>query len=195
MITDVPELYGLLLIGGQSTRMGKNKSLIDYHGKPQAHYLFELLEGFVAKAFVSVKDRNTCDFTSAVIQDNFDTKGPINGILSAMKAHPNVAWLVLAVDLPLLTSKTIQQLIDNRDPSKMATAFATKETNLPEPLIAIWEPQAKTDLMKHHLEEGKNCPRKFLINSEIKLIHPSEDSELFNANNPEEASQAKSMIK
>jgi len=192
-MTTESDLYGLILIGGSSTRMGRDKAAIQYHNKPQAQYLFELLRSFLPHTFVSVREGQICDFTNQIIEDSLDTKGPINGILSAMIAHPDKAWLVLACDLPLVSERTIRQLIQARDSGKMATAFAG-ESNLPEPLMAIWEPASLPYLRKNHLEEGKNCPRKFLINSDIHLIQPQDEMELFNANSPEEYQQAKEWI-
>ncbi|MEQ9006433.1 MAG: NTP transferase domain-containing protein, partial [Ekhidna sp.] len=42
-------------MGGQSSRMGTDKSALNYHGKPQVEYLFELLQSKLSKAFVSVR--------------------------------------------------------------------------------------------------------------------------------------------
>lgn len=192
-MTTESNLFGLILIGGQSTRMGKDKAILDYHGKPQAQYLFELLQEFVPNTFISVKEGQDCDFTDQVIYDSFDSKGPINGILSAMKACPDKAFLVLACDLPMVSGHSIEFLIANRDASKIATAYVGHQ-ELPEPLMAIWEPGALDALIQHHVQEGKNCPRKFLINSDIKLIQPIDERITFNANSPEEYQQAKEWI-
>ncbi len=175
--------------------MGTDKSSLDYHGKPHVEFMFELVKNILPNTFISVREDQTVSFTDQIIKDSFPTKGPINGILSAMTAYPEKVWLVLAVDLPFVTEQTIHQLIASRNSSKMATAFATKESGLPEPLVAIWEPHAVEALKEHHLVEDKRCPRKFLINSDIELVHPQDDIELYNANNPAEFEQAKSMIK
>jgi molybdopterin-guanine dinucleotide biosynthesis protein A len=192
-MTTESDLYGLILMGGSSTRMGHDKASIEYHHKPQAQHIFELLSSILPNTFVSVRQGQKCRFTDQIIEDALDTKGPINGILSAMQRHPDMAWLVLACDLPLVSERTIQQLIQARDTNKIATAFAG-ESQLPEPLTAIWERAAYTHLRRHHLEEGKNCPRKFLINSDIHLISPADQRELFNANSPDEYQIAKQWI-
>ncbi len=193
-MTSNDDIHGLLLVGGQSSRMGTDKAAIEYHGRPHAEHLFELMKKILPKVYVSVREGQKASFTDEVIQDQFPTKGPINGILSAMDRHPDKAWLVLAVDLPFVDEGTIKQLIQMRDPAKMATAFATNESGLPEPLIAIWEPNALESLKQHHLEEDKNCPRKFLINNNVELVKPKSDQELYNANSPEEYQQAKNLI-
>jgi len=192
-MTTESDLYGLILMGGSSTRMGHDKALIAYHHKPQAHHIFELLSSVLSNTFVSVRQGQMCTFTERIIEDTLDSKGPINGILSAMQCHPDKAWIVLACDLPLVSERSIRQLIQARDTNKLATAFAG-ESQLPEPLMAIWESAAYPHLRRHHLDEGKNCPRKFLINSDIQLVAPADERELFNANSPDEYQIAKQWI-
>ena len=85
-------------------------------------------------------------------------------------------------DLPLLDRETLTILVTARNPGKAATSMATRKTNLPEPLITIWEPQGLKKAKKD-LECSKNfCPRKFLLNSQIHLVYPKNDEVLFNAN-------------
>ena len=51
-------MNGLVLSGGQSSRMGRDKALIDYHGLPQYAYVYDLLLGFCDKVFISSKKIN-----------------------------------------------------------------------------------------------------------------------------------------
>lgn len=181
-------------MGGQSSRMGTDKSALDYHGKPQVEYLLDLLQAKLPKAFVSVRKGQSVAFTDQVIEDSLETRGPINGIISAMRAHPDKSWVVLAVDLPFVTEQTIDQLIENRNQSALGTSLATRESGLPEPLIAIWESQARQVLENFHIEQDMRCPRKFMMNHETHLVHPHNDRELYNANNLDEYEFAKSLI-
>ena len=192
-MSSTDDLYGLVLVGGQSNRMGKDKSALDYHGVPQSQYSFDLLSEFLPKVFYSVKSNNSA--YSPAISDQLDTKGPINGILSAMRTYPDKSWLVLACDLPLIDRQTIERLIAARNIEKYATAMATKKTGLPEPLVAIWEMNARDALIEHHVVNEKGCPRKFLLNNDIQLVYPDTDQELFNANNPEELEEAMKLLK
>lgn len=189
------ELYGLILTGGKSARMGKDKSMLEYHSKPQSQHLYELVHKFLPCTFLSVRENQKIKIEANVIEDTLNTKSPINGILSAMKAFPEKSWLVLACDLPHVSMQTIEQLIESQDTSKIATVYATKKTGLPEPLVAIWEYSALEALEQYHLIENKNCPRKFLLNNDIKRIIPQDDMELYNANSPDEYKKAKEMLK
>ncbi|TLF40379.1 molybdenum cofactor guanylyltransferase [Maribacter aurantiacus] len=191
MTTNV-KMYGLVLSGGKSTRMGQDKGLISYHGVPQREYLYRLLEDVCDKTFMSVRHDQQGDIppTLNTILDKDEFRGPYNGLLSAHKEYPGVAWLVLACDLPLIDKESLMELIGKRDTKKMATAFAQRENPLPEPLCAIWEPEAlRTSIA--YLEAGNGtCPRKFLINNDVLLVFPKRPEVLLNANSQEEYKEA-----
>src|SRR5262249_60217377 len=95
--------------GGRSTRMRQDKAALAYHGRTQLDWAMELIRPFVARAFVSVRPDQVADPVRGQYPQILDTRenvGPIAGILAAQAAHPDVAWLVLACDLPLLRSAT-----------------------------------------------------------------------------------------
>lgn len=189
------ELIGLLMMGGQSTRMGEDKSQITYRDRPHVDYLFNILMKVLPRTFISVRKGQTCGITDHLIEDKYSSKAPINGILSAMQANPNTAVLVLAVDLPMIQSETIERLIKERDNTKYATAYQTYQKGLPEPLVAIWEPKCFEPLMYQFQVEGNQSLMKFLMQHDTKLIYPESDKELMNANTPEEAKSAKKYLK
>jgi len=190
-----PELWGLLLAGGKSQRMKKDKGLLEYHGMPHREYLFNQLNKYTSKTFLSCRKDQQAGMNGQfdLITDSFDELGPFGAILSAFRKHPDKAWLVLAVDLPVLSEATIQQLIESRNSSKIATAFYNQETDFPEPLITIWEPKAYPILL-NFLALGYSCPRKALINSNIEMIQPKYPNELVNANHPEEYEKMMKII-
>ncbi|KPM33458.1 Molybdopterin-guanine dinucleotide biosynthesis protein MobA [Croceitalea dokdonensis DOKDO 023] len=187
-------LYGLILAGGKSTRMGKDKGLLDYHGVPQREYLYQLADTHCERTFYGIRSEQHHAFDDATqtIVDLDEYRGPLNSILSAHKAHKEVAWLVLACDLPLLTGKEVAQLVAARSTNGTATAFATKKSGLPEPLVAIWEPKGLREAMAYMKTAKSSCPRKFLIHSDTKLVFPTQDEALYNANSLEEYEFAKS---
>lgn len=191
-MTSIAKLYGLVLSGGKSTRMGTDKGLIEYHGIPQREYLYNLLSQVCENTFISLREEQEDELPTAMktIVDLNEFKGPYNGLLSAHKKYPEVAWLVLACDLPLMDLDALKELISQRDSAKEATAFALKENPLPEPLCAIWEPHALQQSITY-LESGNGtCPRKYLINHDTKLVFPKYENVLLNANSEEDYKEA-----
>jgi molybdenum cofactor guanylyltransferase len=189
LLARVPPLYGLVLAGGRSVRMGQDKGLLDYHGLPQRIHTYQLAQSYCVQTFMSCRADQQAELASqgiASIADSFLDLGPYGGILSAFRAYPEAAWLVLATDLPLLSAKSLTSLTQQRQPSKVATAFVGNDgSGFPEPLISIWEPRAYATLLQF-LAMGYNCPRKVLINSDIALLTSPDPTEFTNANLPEE---------
>ena len=192
----ISPLHGLILSGGQSSRMRKDKGSLSYHGVSQRQYLFDLLSNYCTGSFISCNAQQATELNGALpfIEDNFLHLGPMGGILSALQSDPNCAWLTVACDLPYLSERTIEYLVQNRNPSKAATAFLDPNGEFPEPLITIWEPKSFSILLQF-LAQGYSCPRKALINSDIELLKAPDAKEFVNANFPEEYEDALKNLK
>ncbi len=184
-------VYGLVLAGGFSRRMGCDKALLDYHGVPQGRWTGALLEQVCERVYYSCREGQDLgpgpDLAEVRIHDREEGQGPIGGILLAHEKHPDAAWLVVACDLPRLSKDTLQHLLDSRDAEQMVSAYKSAHDGLPEPLGAIYEPAAFASL-NEAFQSGLKCPRKFLINSEnVLLVDLVDKTALDNANTPEEA--------
>ena len=190
LVSRTPPLKGLVLTGGKSTRMAKDKSILDYHGIPQKDYMFGLLESFCDSVYMSVRDADQASKVDhPFITDSFMGLGPYGGILSAFREDPDAAWLVVAVDLPYLNQETIAELVSKRNVHKTATCFIDRNDEYPEPLITIWEPRAYPLLLKF-LAKGYSCPRKVLLNSNTEIIVNRDKKSLTNVNTPEDHERA-----
>jgi molybdopterin-guanine dinucleotide biosynthesis protein A len=181
------ELYGLVLAGGRSTRMGTDKGLLNWQGKPHRYYLADLLKGFCKEAFISCRSdqKHEIDDEYQTIEDSLVEMGPFGGLYAAFERHPDCAWLVLACDLPFVNTQILNHLIQQRAAEKMATTYINPSDRLPEPLLTIWEPLAFKGLIEAR-NSGNFSLRKLLLNENIKLI-PADDARLLsNVNTPEE---------
>ncbi len=192
-------LFGLVLAGGQSTRMKANKFALEFYGKKQVAYCYELLSAVCKKTFISIRKEQANEeeikgYPQVSDRAPYVDIGPIGGILSAMNQYPEADWFVLAVDLPFVAEETIGHLLKNHDPLKNATAYKSTHDGLPEPLCALYTAQSQA-AMANYVQEGKTCPRKFLINFEITLLKQIEPNSLDNINNPDEYQKAKKSLK
>ena len=186
-------LKGLVLSGGRSTRMQRDKAVLEYGGETQLDRAMRLLGEQVSEVYVSVRADQASEPARAKYRQIVDShdgtspiaKGPAAGILAAQAADPQAAWLVLACDLPQLDAQTLATLIAARDTQHTATAFRSAHGGLPEPLCAIYEP-ASAPLLAAFVAGGRDCPRKFLLNSDTLLLDQPNPKALDNVNTPDE---------
>jgi len=185
MQVKTPLLHGLVLAGGQSRRMGRDKGLIEWHGKPQREYMADLLQPLCTEVYISSRPGQTLESNYPILPDTFTELGPYGALLSAFRRFPDHAWLVTACDLPLLDQATLHFLVQNRQPKRIATSFRSPSDQLPEPLMSIWEPKSYAVLLAF-LAQGYSCPRKVLINSDVHIVKATDPAALTNVNTPEE---------
>ncbi len=184
-------LYGLVLTGGKSERMKRDKALIDYHGKPHALYISEILDKYCDDVFLSARAgqwTNTPLEKLPVIEDKVGISGPIAGILSAMESRPEANWIVVACDLIHFNDETVQELLSHYDADGTAVAFRNAEKDFAEPLCTLYTPKART-LFANAAKENITCPVKVLRNAEILKLGQSGAVNLANVNTVDECTK------
>ncbi len=189
-------LYGLVLAGGESRRMGRDKAGLFYAGRPQLERAFGLLAPRVAPCFVSLRADQADDPVRRGwpgIVDRLEGIGPAAGLLAAHEAYPEVAWLVLACDLPLLDGASLDALIQARGEGRVAVAFRSEHDGAPEPLCAVWEPVA-LDRLRCRVAEGGGSLRRVLGGAGVCLLAPRTSGALDNVNTPAERERAEVLL-
>ncbi len=184
-------LYGLVLAGGRSQRMGQDKAALQVAGQSLLQRSYALIDAVCEQSFVSVRAADNTGLRAGYpqIADQFGGQGPADGIASAQRTHPAAAWLVVACDLPMLDATTLNELIRQRNINSDATAYRSSNDDLPEPLCAIYEPDSATRIVEF-LQADIRCPRKMLINMNTTLLTQPNVGALDNANTPEQWAQS-----
>ena len=193
---DTGALNGLILAGGRSSRMGLDKGLIDYHGQAQVSWLAELLGEFCASVHVSVgsrQDQSGGYASMATIVDRQPGLGPAGGLISAWKIVPDAAWLLVAVDMPLLDRATLSALTAGRSVTHLATAFRHPDGVL-EPLCTIWEPAART-VLEQRLKRGDASLRRLLEGSPVRVLEPPNTEALRSVDAPTERNAIRRLLR
>jgi molybdopterin-guanine dinucleotide biosynthesis protein A len=188
-------LYGLVLAGGASRRMGRDKAALAYRGQTQLARTFDLVARHCERTFVSVRREQAGDPSRAgypQIVDLIDDAGPIAGIAAAQATHPDAGWLVVACDLPFLDDAAIELLVARRHDHSI-TAYRSTHDGLPEPLCAIYEPSTRAGILDA-VASNRHCPRKFVIASGVPLLEQPDPSALDNVNTPEEFASAAARL-
>jgi molybdenum cofactor guanylyltransferase len=187
-------LYGLILGGGRSSRMGIDKGTIVYHDRPQREFLMSLLRPFCKEVYLSCKTEADIPASLHPLADMFEIESPLNGVLSAFHKFPGVAWLTVPVDMPAIDTRIINYLLEHRDHNAVATCFYDSDGKLPEPLLCLWEAHAFPDL-KEFSAEGKISPREFLRTHEVKLLQSPFPGMHVNINSMEELERYRNASK
>jgi molybdopterin-guanine dinucleotide biosynthesis protein MobB len=115
-------VYGCILIGGKSRRMGVPKHLLHKNGKTWLERTAEKLEQVTQRVVIAgagalpeaLGDQER-------LPDVPEANGPMAGILAAMRWAPRASWLVAACDLPNLNVDALQWLLSTRAPGVWAT--------------------------------------------------------------------------
>ena len=183
-------LYGLVLAGGRSSRMGTDKAELAHpDGRRLARRMHDLLvETGCAEVMLSLRHDQSIpagfeDLSEvAFVRDPEGSGGPLAGIIAAMGLRPDADWLVLACDLPRLDLETLRHLRSSLMPDELFLAYRSEFDGLPEPLCALYAPAALPLLCDTEFR----CPRKVLIRHGCRLLDPVTPRALDNANTPED---------
>ena len=138
---------GVVLAGGLSTRMGRDKALMRVHGQDKPDLLartHDLLAALLPRCWVSCR----ADTPRNGYECLFDAKpdqGPAAGILAALQAAREqgfAAVLALSCDMPLMDAATLRRLLAARAAAPagtLATLFVDAASGRPEALAAVYE--------------------------------------------------------
>jgi molybdopterin-guanine dinucleotide biosynthesis protein MobB len=161
-------VYGCVLIGGGSTRMGRPKHLIEQNGRTWLERTVELLQQACERVVISGGGQVPQSLAEVPrIPDVTVAKGPMAGILAAMRWAPYVSWLVTACDLPDLSKEALEWLISTRAPGVWATLPKLEQGCGAEPLLAHY------DFRSHDLIE------KLAAESDFRLHRITSHSNIF----------------
>jgi len=190
-MTAKPPLCGLVLAGGRSSRMGRDKAaLVHPDGRTLVRRCCDLLRDAGCE-FVAVSLRADQDIPAGladveIVRDPAgDSQGPMAGIIAGMRLRPDADWLVVACDLPRLDLETLTHLIAMQQAGEKFLAYRSEFDGLPEPLCTLYAPAALAVLEQAQADDFR-CPRKILIRNECRLLDPVTPRALDNANTPED---------
>ncbi|MCB9496045.1 MAG: NTP transferase domain-containing protein [Fibrobacteria bacterium] len=188
-------IHGLILAGGASRRMGTDKAHLEWRGEGATLRLGRILSRVCSRVFLSRapgQDVPEGWEESEVIRDLEVASGPLRGILSAFEKHPDAAWLVVAVDQPLVDEALLHRLVEGRGEGVHATCFLDSDGEWPDPTCALYEPTFP-EAARPWATQGKGCPRKVLINTPSRVL-PSPGAILRDADSPEERLALSSLL-
>lgn len=179
------KMTGIVLAGGKSTRMGKDKAFIRLNDK----YLYETaaakLSEVCSQVYISVnkKQAETHSFNLPVCIDLYEDQGPVGGLISAYQ-QVQPPFLILAVDMIHVQRAHILDLMHHHQSAHDCTLYINAHTGYYEPLFSIWEKQCLDDLAIY-FDNGGRSFQHYLKSGHINSIACDTCDFLFNANTPD----------
>lgn len=165
--------------------MGVDKGSLSYapSGEDQRSRCARLLSGHCEEVFISCRagqvDGLAAGLRGLVDLASLGEIGPAAGLLTAHRARADAAWLVLAVDFPLLDEEGLSALVSARKTTACATCFLHGD-GTPEPLLTIWEPAGLAALADAPAEGA----RRALERGPSVHLRPRDARWLLNVNSP-----------
>ena len=127
----------LLLAGGKSTRMGKNKAELVYEGKTFLEIMLEKVRKLgIEKYYISGYESSREDVQT--IWDHYENRGPLGGLHAGMKAMDTPYCLVLPVDAPKLPQEILEALLLHHENRQNEHVLIWEHGVRQEPLIAVY---------------------------------------------------------
>jgi molybdopterin-guanine dinucleotide biosynthesis protein A len=135
------KISAVLLAGGESRRMGKDKATLLFHGKPLWEIQLELLQKLEpTEIFVSARtDPVWRPADVQFVADDLPSCGPLSGLAASLTRMRTQHLLALAIDMPFMTEEYLMFLCNQIEPGRGVIA---KIEDRFEPLATIYPQQA-----------------------------------------------------
>ena len=191
------ETTGIILAGGSSSRMGKNKALLPLPGNHAVtfieHLASILVECCVETLIVARELDHTPGYAFPDVRVTFDRTpdiGPLMGLYSGLSAINTARALVIAVDLPFVQPALLSFLLS--EPLTADTLLVPLVHDVPQVMLAVY-PRSFVPIVKKQLERGRRdlrcllevAPVQFVEEARLREVDPQLRS-FVNINTPEE---------
>lgn len=191
-------IYGIVACGGKSTRMGRDKARIRYHGEEQRVYVYRMLTKFCDRVFISCRDeqRGGLPQDIEVLADDtrYSDRGPLVVALTAALKYPGKNFLVIGCDYPMMDEKELSGFVQRVGGHPDCAAFFNPDAGVFEPLLAYYSGEALRDIRALTEEGTVSSLRGFLEMKNAVKYHPADTGVLLNADTPEIEKRAREKL-
>lgn len=196
MIARLQKIAGFILAGGESSRMGRDKALLELGGAPLIARAARLVESVAGSPTIVGSPERLGALGWKTIPDDSPGSGPLGGIATALRATEAEWNLVVACDLPYLTREWLEFLVGRALASDADVVLPMNERGA-EPLCAVYSKRCDP-VIRASLDCGTRKVTDGLTGLRIRTIEPAEwkafdsDGLLFkNMNSPADYEEAK----
>lgn len=188
--------------GGESRRMGKDKALVPFLGKPLIQRILERLIPVVDEALVTTNHPERYAFLNVpLIGDVFPGRGALGGLYTALRSAHYTFVAVVACDMPFVNPELLEILFRTLEESK-ADAVIPQTATGNEPFYAVYRRENCLPLVRQAIEDGHwradawfwEANLHFFSSEEISIFDPL-GLAFQNVNTPEELAAAEELAR
>ncbi len=186
---------GFVLAGGKSSRMGAEKYALEINGETFLTSAVNALKPVCETVKIVLNEHQAIETTQPIVRDIYAERGALGGIHAALKNCETKLAIILAVDLPFVTTEAIENLADIALASNKYIAFVPRQPDSrAQPLCAVYRARFCLPPLEKLLDEGDSASvRDFLDLIFPKYIEAgrlsADENLLFNVNFPADFQQ------
>lgn len=177
-------ISGILLAGGKSSRMGRDKAMLTFQGMSLLEWQVRKLQTLGIEDIILSGHCPALDGTRAVA-DEYPNRGPLGGMHACMKQAENPDCLILSVDVPLVPAQALAGLAEAHRKSGAAVTLLQHGEKW-EPLIGVYK-RGLFQPIERILQGEHTAVRRLLEEVGFQTVTWPEDALLFcNCNTPQD---------
>ncbi len=194
------EVTGIILAGGKSSRMGKDKGLCEFNGKALVEYAIEALKPICGNLIISANynPEKYSAYQLPVIADEIKNIGPMGGIYTCLKKSETEHNIVLSCDTPFVGTLLLKHILENVEKEQIVAP--SHHTFLIEPLSAYYSTNVLAEI-KDSIDKKdyklinlfKKVRFKSVLVDGLMLFY--NDNSFMNINCPSDLEEAENIIK
>lgn len=177
----IENITGIILAGGKSSRMGEDKGMMGFNGKPMISYIINTLSKLTDKILIVANRKDYEVFGLPVYSDLVLDKGPLAGIITGLSATTTDKNWMISCDSPFVSEDLLIRLME--DTETYDAAIPTYNSRI-HPLTACYKKSAlgllKDELEKDHLKLRK-AVEVLQVNYVNADLYDSENFKNFNS--------------
>ena len=117
-----PPVHGFVLAGGKSSRMGRDKALLEFHGRPLIEIAVEKLKGLCAEVSIA-GNRDDLRLFAPVVHETRLNTGPAAGVEAGLRSARHPWVLFIPVDVPMVPVELLQLWVREALRVKMSVSY------------------------------------------------------------------------
>ncbi|MBW6536087.1 MAG: molybdenum cofactor guanylyltransferase [Mariniphaga sp.] len=177
------EITAVILAGGKSSRMGEDKGLVIYQGKPMVQYSIDACRELASEIFISAANPEYIRFGYKLFPDNFPGCGPIGGIEAGLTAAKTPGILVCPCDMPGINPEILKRILQNSKGKNSVVATDGQGKIFP---VLGWYSKTALPVIQNQIERGDFKLMALLNELRAETVVVADDEALLNVNYPHE---------